>query len=860
MRLIPFFVFVLGFISLQAQFSHTGVIQSGFNTPSQIAKDEDQNIYVVDSNNHRIKVFNSDGNFIRQFGSPGSGNGELSFPQDLAIDSNGDCYVLDDHQVSVFDFQGDFVKRFNVNGFGGIAVDQNYVYIAGPLNQGLQRLDKNGVFDELIIEGGSEPGKVDGIKDFVIDGIGNLYVMEQGGKRVQVFDNNGLLIQTIGVAGNGDGEFSSPQGIALDDVGRIYVTDDVVSAESRVQIFDPSGNLTAIIGLGVNNSNGIAVNIDGRVYVTDVAGNQALFFDGDLDILEEPEIEVLLPVITYGDPSFQLTPTSPSTGAYQYEILSGTDATIAQDGTVTVLGAGQVSVRVTQSPTALYTQGVKVVVMDISKATLLVKANDETRTYGNSNPVFTANYTGFKNGDTFSVIDTPPQITSGATIASAVGGYPIVPNNGSDDNYSFNYVSGTLTIEKAPLIITADNKSRKYGEVNPSFTFQYTGFLNNDTFLDLNSQPVGHTDADDNSHVGSYVIDLTGAADNNYEIEYVTGQLTIGKAALIVTISDASKIYGDENPEFTAEYDGFVNNDDLSDIDIPPVLNSTGVAVGEYPINAINGLDNDYEIVSVSATLEITKAPLTATAEDQTREYNQPNPAFTIEFEGFKNNDDASDLIAEPLGSTSATQTSSVGTYAIILTGGSATNYELTLVNGQLTITKASQLISFGPLPSPVFNTLAPFALNATADSGLGVTYRVSSGPASVAANIVTLSGELGSVTIEATQPGNGNYNAAVPVSQSFEVVEQPVTGIEDELSTLNVYPNPSKGEFWLSSPEGIQAYEVLNANGVLIAEQHDLLENDILVNLPSVPNGIYILIVQMQHGKKLTRKISIVR
>lgn len=86
-----------------------------------------------------------------------------------------------------------------------------------------------------------------------------------------------------------------------------------------------------------------------------------------------------------------------------------------------------------------------------------------------------------------------------------------------------------------------------------------------------------------------------------------------------------------------------------------------------------------------------------------------------------------------------------------------------------LSIGKASQTISFSALSNKAFNA-PPFAVSATATSGLAVGLSVLSGPASISDGTVTLSGATGTVTIRASQPGNANYNAATNVDQSFTV------------------------------------------------------------------------------------------
>ena len=80
-----------------------------------------------------------------------------------------------------------------------------------------------------------------------------------------------------------------------------------------------------------------------------------------------------------------------------------------------------------------------------------------------------------------------------------------------------------------------------------------------------------------------------------------------------------------------------------------------------------------------------------------------------------------------------------------------------------------NQTISFPPLADKQV-TDGPFTISATASSGLPVTFTVTGGPATVNGNTITLNGTAGVVTVRATQPGNGNWNAAPPVFQSFTV------------------------------------------------------------------------------------------
>ncbi len=109
------------------------------------------------------------------------------------------------------------------------------------------------------------------------------------------------------------------------------------------------------------------------------------------------------------------------------------------------------------------------------------------------------------------------------------------------------------------------------------------------------------------------------------------------------------------------------------------------------------------------------------------------------------------------------------GTYTVVASYSGDSNYQVSASTAQtLTIAKSTQTITFPAIPNHTVGD-APFTLSATASSGLAVSYAVTSGPATVAGSLVTLTG-AGTVTIQASQAGNTTYAAATPVSQTFTV------------------------------------------------------------------------------------------
>lgn len=89
------------------------------------------------------------------------------------------------------------------------------------------------------------------------------------------------------------------------------------------------------------------------------------------------------------------------------------------------------------------------------------------------------------------------------------------------------------------LEITADNKSKVYGQSDPEFLISFSGFVNGDDASDLTTPPAINIDGD-GVNVGEYDILVAGAQANNYEITYVNGMLNIDKALLTVSANNQS--------------------------------------------------------------------------------------------------------------------------------------------------------------------------------------------------------------------------------------------------------------------------------------------------------------------------------
>ncbi|PYS44775.1 MAG: hypothetical protein DMG13_33320, partial [Acidobacteria bacterium] len=392
--------------------------------------------------------------------------------------------------------------------------------------------------------------------------------------------------------------------------------------------------------------------------------------------------------------------------------------------------------------------------LTITPRTLTVTADNKVKTYGDPNPALTASYSGFVNGDTDTVLSGAPALSTAATATSGVGSYPITVGAGtlSAANYSFAFVNGALTINKAMLTVTADDKSKVYGSANPTFTASYTGFVNGQTLATsgVTGTPALTTTVTASSPAGTYAITAAagGLVSPNYSFAVVNGTLTVNKAVLTVTAANTSRIYGAANPTFTASYSGFVNGQSLatSGVTGTPALTTTANAsspVGTYPITAALGTlsSANYSFTFVNGTLTINKATLTITANNVSKTYGN-----TYTFSTACASVDCSvtglgggDTIASvTLTSTGAPAGALVGSYPIITgTGftfgsGSLSNYNVVYVNGVLDTVLSG---------APALSTAA------TATSGVG-SYPITVGAGTLSAANYSFAFVNGALTI----------------------------------------------------------------------------------------------------------------
>ena len=364
-------------------------------------------------------------------------------------------------------------------------------------------------------------------------------------------------------------------------------------------------------------------------------------------------------------------------------------ATVSDNGMIIARSAGQCSIIASTADNLIQAKCVVTVV----KIPLTAHVANTTKVYGDANPEFNITYSGFRDGDSEVGFSVPASISTIVDNSSKVGKYDIVASGAVSDKYEISYIPGTLTITKAPLIISAGNYTKKQGDAMPVFKASYAGFKNGEDESVLTKQPVFSCEANEASAPAEYAVTISGAEAENYAISYEQGHLTLVEAdAIVVRAKSYSRQYGDENPLFEFDIEGAAL-DGTPEIVCSAVANSP---VGSYTIEVKQGSIKNYNVHFESGTLTITKAPLSISAGSYTKKQGDAMPVFKASYAGFKNGEDESVLTKQPVFSCEANESSAPAEYAVTISGADAENYEISYEQGVLTVTG---------MPKPIIST-----------------------------------------------------------------------------------------------------------------------------------------------------------
>lgn len=220
---------------------------------------ETAELYVSDGNNHRIQVFDLDGELLRWWGSFGLGTTEMNGPSGLDFDDQGNLLVAMAYgnRVDVFTPEGTLLRSFGEKGTGpgqfNLPTSVRYnprlgrIYVMDSYNQRVQYFDANGRYLGEFGGNGFDPGQIINAIDLAIDDHDHVYVPDAALNRVQKFDADGRFVRQWGSFGSEVGQFYKPKGAAvLRD--RLLVID---FGNHRGQVFDLDGKPLGVFGEGI---------------------------------------------------------------------------------------------------------------------------------------------------------------------------------------------------------------------------------------------------------------------------------------------------------------------------------------------------------------------------------------------------------------------------------------------------------------------------------------------------------------------------------------------------------------------------------------------------------------------------------
>lgn len=217
------------------------------NRPQGLALDNQGNIYIADTGNNRVVRCDSDGNFLKEAGGFGWGEGQFNQPTNLTLDYGLNLYVVDSQnkRVSRYDKNLNFISLIQpepaseFRGLGmlyGIAVNSaGEIFLSDTENDWLVKLNSFLEYESIFGGFTSGLGAVLNPGGISLDQNGKIYVADSGKRRVVVFDAFGNFLKEFGSE-----VLQQPQGLTVNSAGEILVAD---AKKNQILIFNSEGNL-----------------------------------------------------------------------------------------------------------------------------------------------------------------------------------------------------------------------------------------------------------------------------------------------------------------------------------------------------------------------------------------------------------------------------------------------------------------------------------------------------------------------------------------------------------------------------------------------------------------------------------------
>jgi hypothetical protein len=449
----------------------------------------------------------------------------------------------------------------------------------------------------------------------------------------------------------------------------------------------------------------------------------------------------------------------------------------------------------------------------------------------------------------------------------------------SDGSVTYSGWTASLTcIVPPPPVITFDNINKVFGTL--PFNLNATAYSGANFIYSIVNDP-SNTGEVSLSGVGNKTVTIlkSGAikikafhpAANGYSDSEKIATLTISKVNPIITFNDLSALIGNQFDLNATAYlgAGFSYNivadpTNTADVSLSGVGNKT-VSAAKAGVVKLRGsiIETDnYFAAEKTITLTILKVKPIIAFNDLTKTFGENSfdlNATAYSGASFTYN------IANDVGNTGSVTLSGVGNKTVTITKAGIIKLNAALQESSsysgadktitLTIAKANQTITLPPIADK-FNTAVSFTVPASSSSGLPVSLSVKSGPASLSGSTLTLSRELGTVIIEASQSGNQNYKPANMASISFSVTLDPILGVEPVAidNDIQIWPIPT--ERFITVKTGSIKIIVITLSDALGKETMSLRpkSNEFQIDLDNYSAGMYFLKFSTKDGELINR------
>ena len=222
-------------------FGREGDKAGEFKYPRGITFHNNGNIFVADSGNHRIQIFSGEGQYVGSFGEKGNLDSRLNYTWGLSVDSDGNIIVAEtgNKMIKIFSSDGTFLR--NIGGQEAFTCPihcvqhDTYLIVSDKKEHCIKVYDRNGNFQYKFGKEGEGDGELIHPACLSVNKSGHLMVCDSDNNRVQIFELNGRFLSKFGTKGGNFGEFNSPRSLADLSTGEIVVAD---MGNNRIQIFE----------------------------------------------------------------------------------------------------------------------------------------------------------------------------------------------------------------------------------------------------------------------------------------------------------------------------------------------------------------------------------------------------------------------------------------------------------------------------------------------------------------------------------------------------------------------------------------------------------------------------------------------